>query len=97
MHDHDTAMDHRNKAVDLSQKRLDDGSSSSSDCGDSPSFCSVCQEDISSQVQQVHYGAKACFSCRAFFRRSVAQGSYASKFRCICGDRRTKRTPKTCR
>ncbi len=35
-----------------------------------PISCEICGEDISEQNQTVHYGAVACFSCRAFFRRA---------------------------
>ncbi len=41
--------------------------------------CSVCLEDITGQTQQNHYGAIACFSCRAFFRR--AQSAKRRPFR----------------
>ena len=54
-------------------------SSSSSSESETASSCSVCQEDITGQAQQVHYGARACFSCRAFFRR--AQGATRRPFR----------------
>ena len=36
---------------------------------DSDYICPICR-DVSDQPQQLHYGGKACFSCRAFFRRA---------------------------
>ena len=36
---------------------------------DSDYICPICR-DVSDQPQQLHYGGRACFSCRAFFRRA---------------------------
>ena len=36
---------------------------------DSDYICPICK-DVSDQPQQLHYGGRACFSCRAFFRRA---------------------------
>ena len=39
--------------------------------GSASTHCSVCGD---SAPDHVHYGSVTCFSCRAFFRRSVSSG-----------------------
>eukprot|EP00091_Calanus_sinicus_P018813 TRINITY_DN4422_c0_g1_i3.p1 TRINITY_DN4422_c0_g1~~TRINITY_DN4422_c0_g1_i3.p1 ORF type:complete len:118 (-),score=16.54 TRINITY_DN4422_c0_g1_i3:13-366(-) len=41
--------------------------------------CKICLEPA---ARHVHYGAMTCFSCRAFFRRSL-QSNTSAKYRCM--------------
>lgn len=56
--------------------------------------CGVCGE---AAAKHVHYGATTCFSCRAFFRRSIQNGS-AKQYNCKKGGHCdiTLKTRKNC-
>lgn len=56
--------------------------------------CGVCGE---AAAKHVHYGATTCFSCRAFFRRSIQNGS-AKQYNCKKGGNCdiTLKTRKNC-
>ena len=47
--------------------------------GSASTHCSVCGD---SAPDHVHYGSVTCFSCRAFFRRSVSSGVDAGEGVC---------------
>ena len=55
-------------------------SSSSNAATREKTICAVCQ--IESDNHHIHYGALACFSCRAFFRRAHNKGSDTPTYAC---------------
>ena len=56
------------------------GATSSSPHNKATTICAVCREE--SDNHHIHYGALACFSCRAFFRRAHNRGPEAPNYLC---------------
>ena len=45
--------------------------------GTDTNYCPLCQICGERAARHVHYGATTCFSCRAFFRRSLQNNTAA--------------------
>eukprot|EP00095_Tigriopus_kingsejongensis_P005278 snap_masked-scaffold464_size163657-processed-gene-0.15 protein:Tk05278 transcript:snap_masked-scaffold464_size163657-processed-gene-0.15-mRNA-1 annotation:"nuclear receptor subfamily 1 group i member 2-like" len=73
---------------DLLAMTSDESQMSSMECQNSPSSmkgprnCDVCTILIDTKHASIHYGALTCYSCRAFFRRSL-QKTRKPEFKCF--------------
>ena len=73
------------KPVSIKGKRRKQSKDVETDDGDNDTaVCSVCG-DKASKYRYSHYGTTSCFSCRAFFRRTVKKSKHEI-FYCSTGD-----------
>ena len=80
---HHGQQQHRQEEPEQQQQQRQSSSSPSDRTGGSSkerTICAVCL--VESDNHHIHYGALACFSCRAFFRRAHARGPAGPTYQC---------------